>query len=252
MTEKINDKIGVNMKIAICDDQKHFRDSIKDNLKRYHNNNCNNEKWEIHEYSDGNKLISEDERMDLYILDLEMPSIDGIEVAASLQKKWENCNIIIMTTHIERMKEGYRVNAFRYMTKPVDFEELKEGLDTFTRSRIGYEVIELKSYGTAYQVQQREIRYVCKESGDTVIYSNNNEMKFRSESSMEEWENLLNDKLFFRCHKGYIVNLKFIEDVNDKGAFLDNGEVIPVSRRKKNEFKDKVREFDLMYGEIYG
>ncbi len=252
MTERLNGDYGVNMKIAICDDQKHFRESIKENLKMYHEDNCSSEKWEIYEFSDGNKLIDEDSRMDLYFLDLEMPTIDGIEVAANLQKKWENCNIIIMTTHVERIKEGYRVNAFRYMTKPVDFDEIKEGLDTFTRSRIGYEVIELKSYGTPYQVPQREIRYVCKESGDTVIYTNSNDMKFRSESSMEEWENLLNDKMFFRCHKGYIVNVRFIDDINDKGAYLDNGEVIPVSRRKKNEFKDKVREFDLMYGEVYG
>lgn len=235
------------MKISICDDQQHFRDAIKNNLLRYKELYCSDEEvWEIFEFSDGNVLIAENDKSDLYFLDLEMPAKDGIQVAGELRQKWgDEINIIIMTSHIERMKEGYRVNAFRFMTKPVDYEEMKEGLDTLQRSRIGYGVLQLSSYGREYKILERDIRYICRESGDTVIYVK--DMKFRSEQSMEEWEGILDDRLFFRCHKGYIINVRFVEDVDDN-AVLDSGEIIPVSRRRKVTFKDKVREYDLTYG----
>lgn len=234
------------MKIAICDDQNHFRRQITENLLKYRDTYCAGEEWEITEFTDGNVLIAEEEKRDLYFLDLEMPAMDGIQVAAGLQSKWQDCNIIIMTSHVERMKEGYQVKAFRFMTKPVEYDEMKEGLDTFFKSRIGYDTITLQSFGTAYTIMHRDIRYICKESGDTVVYVK--ELKFRSKQSMEEWENILDSRMFFRCHKSYIANLRFVEDVTAERISFDNGEVIPVSRRKKTDLYEKMKVFDLTYG----
>lgn len=233
------------MNIAICDDQQHFRTAIKQNLKKYNELYYPDEEWTVTEFSNGDVLIAEDEKRDLYFLDLEMPAKDGIEVAAGLRKKWKECNIFIMTSHIERMKEGYRVNAFRFMTKPVQYDEMREGLDALRKSQAAYESVTLYSYGTPYNVLHRDIRYLCRESGDTVLYVK--DMKFRSEKSLEDWEAELGEEMFFRCHKSYIVNLRYVEDVTDK-AFLEDGEIIPVSRRKKTAFNEKVKEYDLTYG----
>ena len=72
------------MKIAICDDQQHFRNDIRNNLLKYKEQYCSDEEeWEITEFSDGNVLIAEDEKRELYFLDLEMPAKDGIQVAIS-------------------------------------------------------------------------------------------------------------------------------------------------------------------------
>lgn len=233
------------MRIAICDDQNHFRKAIYENLMKYREKYCPEEEWEVEEFNDGTVLIANDDKRDLYFLDLEMPAMDGIHVAEGLRKKWGECNLIIMTSHVERMKEGFKVNAFRFMTKPVQYDEMEEGINTFRKSLVGYEELTLHMYGTPYKILQRDLRYICKESGDTVIYVK--DMKFRSEKSMDDWEKMLNENMFFRCHKGYIVNVRFVEEVNEN-AELDNGEIIPVSRRKRAAFKDKMREYDLNYG----
>ena len=235
------------MKIAVCDDQKHFRKDITDNLIKYHDKFCPEEHWDIVEFDDGTKLIDDDDKKNLYFLDLEMPAMDGINVAEGLRRKWhQDCDIIIMTSHVERLKEGFRVNAFRFMTKPVDYDEMQEGLNTLRRSKVGYDTIILNSFGEDYQIAYRDIRYICKESGDTIIFVKN--MKFRSKKSMEDWEQELDQRLFFRCHKGYIVNFRFIEE-SDEYILLDNGERVPISRRKKKDFNNKIREYDLYYSE---
>lgn len=232
-------------KIAVCDDQTQIRKNLCEKIWEYQDKySLSEEAWDIKEYSNGNTLLEDEEKKDVYFLDLEMPEIDGIEVAKKLKKRWSECNIIILTSHVERIKEGYKVNAFRYMTKPIQFEELAEGLDSLRSSRVGYDIVALQRHGHNYQVMQREIRYLCRENGDTVLYVH--DIRFRSERSLEDWEKELNGILFVRCHKGYLVNLRYISDI-DNDVVLENGEKIPLSRRKKKMLLEKNIEFDLMY-----
>lgn len=233
-------------RIAVCDDQKKIREEICKNINEYKKQyNLIDENWDIKEFATGKELLEDPEKRDVYFLDLEMPEMDGIIVAELLKNRWKNCNIIILTSHIEHMKEGYKVNAFRYMTKPVLFEELTEGLEALRRNRIGYDIVNIQKQGHNFQIMQKDIRYLCRENGDTILYVR--DLRFRSERSLESWEKELNGIIFFRCHKGFLVNMKYIADI-DKEILLDNGEKIPISRRKRKMLTEKNIEFDLKYG----
>lgn len=233
-------------RISVCDDQKQIREEICKNINEYKEQyNLIDENWDIKEFATGKELLEDSEKRDVYFLDLEMPEMDGIVVAELLKKKWEDCNIIILTAHMERIKEGYKVNAFRYMTKPISFEEIAEGLEALRSSRIGYDIVNVQRQGHNFQIMQRDIRYLCRENGDTIVYVR--ELRFRSERSLESWEKELNGIIFFRCHKGFLVNMKYIADI-DREIILDNGEKIPVSRRKRKLLIEKNIEFDLKYG----
>lgn len=232
--------------VAVCDDQKQIRKELLQKIGEYRkHHDLEEEDWDIKEFATGKELLEAPFLYDLYFLDLEMPDVDGILIAEQLRRQWGECNIMILTSHLERMKEGYKVEAFRYMTKPLLLEELEEGLEAFRNSRIGCEVVHLQRRGHDFPVLQRDIRYICRENGDTVLYVK--DMRFRSECSLEEWERELNRAVFFRCHRGYLVNMGCIGDI-EKEIVLISGERIPISRRRRNELIESSMEFDLKYG----
>lgn len=233
-------------RIAVCDDQKQIRKDILSKINAYKNqHNFVEGEWVIKEFATGRELLAEPEMWDVYFLDLEMPGMDGIVVAELLKKRWRECNIIILTSHAERMKEGYKVDAFRYMTKPLSLEELAEGLESLWSSQIGCDMVNVQRQGCTYQIMQKDIRYLCRENGDTILYVRF--IRFRSERSLEDWERELNGIMFFRCHKGYLVNMAHIAEIK-KEILLTTGERIPISRRRRKALIESSTEFDLKYG----
>jgi len=80
-------------------------------------------------------------------------------------------------------------------------------------------------------------------SNYTVIYFSNN-TKIISSRTLKEYEDLLPVEFFFRCHHSHIVNLKYIQKyIRGEGGFVDLGhnKIVEVSRRKKQDFLDKIK-----------
>ncbi len=235
--------------IAICDDQEQICKELYRNILAYKNQyNASDEEWEIEEYAEGDSLLAATVKKDVYFLDLEMSGTDGIAVAKALKNRWTDCVIIVLTSHVEHIKEGYKINAFRCMTKPISYEELAEGLESLRSSQIGCGIVNLQKMGHKFQIWQRDIRYLCKEDGETVLYVK--DVRFKSSKSLDEWERELNGILFFRCHKGYLVNMGYVADIDDY-ITLYNGERVPVARRKKKRLIEKNIEYKLKYGERF-
>lgn len=63
-----------------------------------------------------------------------------------------------------------------------------------------------------------------------------------SDKSISEWEQELGELNFFRVHKSYLVNLKYIDQIGDM-LVLKNGVKIPLARRRKKEFEEKYKEY---------
>lgn len=64
---------------------------------------------------------------------------------------------------------------------------------------------------------------------------------------MGEWTKQLEGKLFFQCHKSYIVNLSMIEDIGEDRAILITGEQVRVARRRRAELLQVFMEYDTRY-----
>lgn len=233
------------MNIAICDDERVVREKLESTIRKYCEEAQCLEIWEITQFESGDILLQDKRKYDVYFLDLEMPGTDGIYVAKKLKQMFPECYIIIMTNHDGRMKEGYQVNAFRYMTKPILYEEVAEGLQTLMGQMIGNECVTLMRQGHEYDVQQKLIRYIYIEDGHSKIVVGKE--VFQSELSLDKWERLLPDKLFVRAHKSYIVNLAKIESI-EKDIVLSSGEKIICSRRKRKKMEEKFMEYDLEFG----
>ncbi len=121
------------MKIAICDDEQIFRDTLYKKLVKY------NKTFEIKEFRTGRELIDSRIKFDIIFLDIEMPELNGMDTAKKLRKLSVGSIIIFLTSHIECIQDAFKVKAFRFLSKPVQEDALNEALEEAEKEIVGQE-----------------------------------------------------------------------------------------------------------------
>lgn len=117
------------MLVAICDDEKIFRDELKSFLLKYKTNNhlC----IDICQFSNGEDLLNSNEIFDIVFLDYQMPGLDGMEVARKLRSKNIICNIVFVTNYPQFVFESFEVQPYRFYVKPLEEKQLISLMNTF-------------------------------------------------------------------------------------------------------------------------
>lgn len=225
------------IRVVICEDEYIFRDFLTKSLSKIFLESEN--KFEIIEFSCGEDLINNyPENIDIYFLDIEMKNINGMELAKKIRK--ENCSseIIFTTALSDYIQDGYEVRAYRYLIKPIEFEELKKHVcscikDIYQRNENN---LIIQNKGIIYKIQVDSIAYIEVMDKDVTIYTKDNYYEVKNSlSKLEKDLNKYNCK-FYRCHKSYLVNMKHIQYIKKNTVFVNNTE-IPVSRHKIKDFK---------------
>ena len=228
------------MKLGICDDEA----VVHHQVKEYINDIDFGIPLEVTDFYNGEALIESASQIDILLLDICMPGLDGIEVGRKLKGNVNIGKIIMLTSMVERFPEAFEIEAYRFITKPIDREKLvkaiHEAIDTF----VGCTPIEVYLDNQKYCFQQRQIRYISKLTSRTEVIIGRE--SFQSGMTLAEWESVLDSRMFLQVHKSYIVNLSQIEQIEDK-LTLKNGEILPVARRRKSELLKQFVQYDLRY-----
>ena len=138
------------------------------------------------------------------------------------------------------MFEAYDVEAFQYLLKPVDDRKLKNVLQKAivkTQSR-SQEFIIVSRERQKKKLFLDDIYYF--EIKGRIVDAHGPEGIFTYYEQIGELENKIRDKGFFRCHKSYLINLKYVDGYNRKEVILENGEKIVIAKRRYDEFVQKV------------
>lgn len=230
------------MRIGICDDQKMAVDILESMINECLKNSPL--QVEIFCFYSGKELLESRQELDLLFLDIDMPEIDGIETGIEYRKRNHACKIIMETSMVERMREAFYVEAYRFLTKPIQAHELEEVFASFQKSCIGNDTISLMDNRRCVEVMQKEISYVQSYDSYTEFIVKNRIL--RSEKSLRMLEEELDQRLFFRVTKKYIVNLGYISAYRN-GVIKIEDKKIAVSRRRKKEFEALYLTYDLEY-----
>ncbi|MBQ9983811.1 MAG: response regulator transcription factor [Lachnospiraceae bacterium] len=233
-----------NLRIGICDDEEVVHRIMKQFIYTY-----SKEKSvavDVISYTSGISLTDSIDvfNLDVLFLDIDMPRLDGIETAHRLNETKMSGRIIMLTSKLERFKEAFEIGAFRFVTKPIEQQEVFKVLDAVRSRMVGNKEVTVFRDGIAYTIVQKEILYIMSDKHSSYVFTE--KYDFRSEKSMTWWEKELDDNMFFRCHKSYIVNLGRIKEM-DKKIHLITGEYIDISRRKKSELLQRFMEYDTKY-----
>ncbi|WP_419743301.1 LytR/AlgR family response regulator transcription factor [Paraclostridium dentum] len=230
------------IKITICEDEIEVRLLIENYIK----NILDEEyiEYEVSKYCSGEELLEANLKdVDILLLDIKMDNINGMDVARKIRQSGSKMEIIFITSLIDYVQEGYEVKAYRYLLKPINLEELKKHLLTCIKdiklNKKNY--ILIKNKANTYKINSNEITYIEVQKKDMLIHTINKDFEVRY--SLEKIEKDLNLDQFVRCHKSFIVNLNYVENIKSNIAILESGEEIPVSRYRYKDVKTKFLKF---------
>lgn len=230
------------IRIGICDDEFYIIEILKKLIQE-----CIiklKKECEIYSYYSGKEILNDSDRLDLIFLDIEMPGMDGIEIGKILQRNGYNGKVIMATAMEGRFKEAFSIEAFRFVTKPFQKEEILQVLEDYMKTMLGTQQIKVYKERNEFIFYQKDILYV--RSINSAVELHMKKGIFRKESSLSEMEEILDSKLFYRISKQYLVNLQEISNYRN-GFIVVQGEELKVSVRKKKEFEKVYMMFDVNY-----
>ncbi len=194
------------MNIAICDDEFIFRNYLEDQLKVYYGERSI--PLNILHFDSGEALIHSTFLFDLVFLDVEMQQLNGIETGKILKKNNPHCIILVITSHNGYLDDAFKINAFRFLSKPLDVIRLYKSLDD-AAELIHKEMIVFYDIPSKENIRiyANEIIYLEISKKKTKVVTVNGE--YFSREKMNYWKNKLNSPSFVCPHSSYIVNLDY-------------------------------------------
>ena len=237
-------KDNMMLKVGICDDEPLIIEVMRRIILEIADKNA----WEINIrcFESGKELLEAVDTLEAVFLDIDMPELDGIETGKRIGERNQECKIIMATGRADKFKDAFRIQAFRFVTKPFDEGEIEEALQAIFHTQIGMEMIELYEKRNSYQIPQRDISYITAYDGysEFFVSGRDTDRILRKDCSLSELEQELSKELFFRVSRQYIVNLSEIKEYK-RGGILMKDKKIVISRRKKKEFEQAYLEYDL-------
>lgn len=222
------------LSIDLCDDEEQVRLNVKEILYRMYTG----DEIEITEFASGQQLLlsceQRNQTYDVAILDIEMPELDGIQVAKELRQMERDMQFIMLTSHAEYAVQGYELSIFRYLLKPLEEEKLFEAIQQIMQRKETEHVLYISSLQNITVVKLSHILYIEANNQDIIIVTKND--RFQIRGNISDYEKRLKQDGFYRIHRGYLVNVMYIKQVRKLEILLDNNEVLMLSRLRKKEF----------------
>ena len=218
--------------IAIVDDEKIIREHIKKMIEN------NQQEYVIDTYSAGEELLRTDKLYHIVFLDIQMDGMNGIDTARALRQKSEDTILIFVTGVKEYVFDAFDVAAFHYLIKPINEQKFTS---VFECAVLEVEKMKQHSMGqlfvkTRYRnvtLEQKDILYIESRAKKVEIHTKTDIMD--AYASIGELEKQLKEN-FYRCHRGYLVNLALITEYSNDSITLNNGESIILAKEKYGEF----------------
>lgn len=221
------------LKIAICDDEINQREEIADMIHR--NLNLDYKNYETFEFVNGEELILSTLDFDIYFLDIQMDNLTGIEAAKKIRSINESAIIIFITGVKDYVFDAFDVRAFHYILKPIDERKLKEVLNSaLMQFEKEDKFIITKTIKQTNRIFLKDIMYIESEGRKLKVHTVNNVIEYYHKLS--ELEQELCDCNFFRCHRSYIVNFRYVDSYDNTFIVLKNSEKIYLSKYKLADF----------------
>lgn len=224
--------------IVICDDEAIHRKILRTYLSKTLDKNS----YKLIEFSSGKELLNNyPQRIDLLLLDVQMPEIHGLDTAREIRKFDTSVTIIFTTAIIDFIQQGYEVRAFRYLLKPIQYNDfskhLLECIKGISASYENYLTIKETDLGEIVRIPVNSILYVETDSRCILIHTDT--QVYKSRVSINKIEKDLEENDFYRCHRSYLININKVKSIKQSTVLIRDDEIL-VSRYKMKNLKLKI------------
>lgn len=215
-------------KIAICDDMEEDVKYISSAVNQWAEKE--NITVDIETFPSAESFLfryAEQKAFDILLLDVEMPSMNGVELAKRIRKENDAVQIIFITGYTDYIAEGYEVSALHYLVKPLSETKLFEVLNrAVLKIRKNEKSLFFSLSGEMVRIPIYEIKYLEVQQNYVTVHSKKD---YTVKKTLGEFEREL-DERFYRMGRSFIVNLSCIDKITKTDVFLSDGSVIPLPR----------------------
>lgn len=245
------------MEIIICDDDTKLLSKVKQLCESVCGDDDN-----VTAYSDTRKLLeclfTEHPQVDLFILDIEMPELDGIELKKHIAGIYMDTNILFLTSHREMMEEAFGKNVIGFVSKEHFEERLFQYVYEVKEDLRKEDMIEVCINGEMKQFSKSRIvkiqsRHIYSVMTLGQFYNKDRHTLETKEEmyriSLGKWMDILQDDTFYKVGRTFIVNLKYVRRITDN-IVLETGEELVIPVRRRAEVKKTYNEYCLKMARI--
>lgn len=230
-------EVLIFMKIAICDDSHQDAMYLRSLLKENH---------DIIIYSGAEQLLRDLENKkahyDLYLIDIYMEIMSGIDLAKRLRLKEEDAAICFISSSDAFYRQAYDLYAVQYLLKPVQKEDLRQLVEKISQRIAKNKELSLQFRwrGKMGMIPYEKILFVSSREHTLFIQC--------KDGTVQECKGKLNEialkicgDTFLRCHQSFIINMYYVSSLNGNELFISNYR-IPISRRYLPTIKRRYQE----------
>ena len=225
------------IRVAVAEDELNTFELIHTFLERYASEK--QLKIEVVHFSNGFEITdSYKPEYDIILMDVDMPLLNGIDAARKIRAMDPSVIIVFITNLSQYAIQGYSVQAFDYILKPLSYFPFSEFFGRavsrlHSQENTPYFTIHLKD--GLRKTAIRDIYYI--EINNHTLYYHTAAGVFQTTGKMKETEAQLSEHHFSRCNNGYLVNLAHVDSIQENDAIV-HGDTLPISRSRKKEFSN--------------
>lgn len=225
------------MNIAIIEDNLPELEDLENSVCKILNES--NAEFEIGKFSSISDFSKRDREFELVILDLKLPDGSGLELAREIKRNSEKTGIIIVTAYREYVYEGYEVDAFRFIPKPVDPNKMREAILSFLYEKLETQTLFITVEGQKLPLPVNDIVFIESQGNHSTLYLLNGKT-LSNKRSISDFEHDISNRQFIRVHRRFLINMKHIKSVKGYEIYFVNNFRAEVSRRNRLDFEQKL------------
>lgn len=229
------------IRIALVEDDPLYREELMRFLKRYEAES--GEKFHITTFTDGDEIVeSYGCQFDIILMDIVMKYLNGMDAAERIRSVDSEVVIIFITNTPQYAMKGYLVDALDYVLKPVTYFSFSQRIDrALARMRKRTKkYLSVPCKGGIQKLDVSVITYVEVQDHDLIFHTA--EQDYLSKGSLTDLEQTLEQHHFFRCNKCYLVNLEYVEGIQNNDIQVA-GDLVQVSRARKKALMDALNNY---------
>lgn len=237
------------MRTLICDDEIHYANAIKESIERWKKKTGNvSITYDVFRSSeDMLDSLRNQTIYDLVFLDIQFPAeLNGLQVAKQLRMLNDQVVIVFVSNYDEYAIDGYKVNALRFLTKPISDNQVFECLDIAYRQwqiTSANAVIVLETKQQIHKISNNSIVYIESRTHYLDIHTlniENDTITIRMKIG-EILKDLPSD-MFVQCHQSYIINLLYVQRLTRTRVTLTNNQETPMSIKYRDAVYKKFKQ----------
>ena len=226
------------MKVAVCDDQDIFLNAVYKEIKDLSYLN-------VYLFNDSTKLAKEIENgeyYDLFILDIEMPDLDGVKLVKVIQSYIKNPVIIFMTSYTDYVYNAFEVEAFRFIPKENMQGKILTAIEEYENELSQDKYFYIMSNVKKDKILLSDIMYIDYKAKYISYHMKNGEVKRERKHLHTFMDNVKSDDFIF-INKGTIVNMKNTKYVEGHNLMMKNMKSLSISINTIKKVKNQLLEY---------